>query len=56
VYYAAGGTSAVFIFQRAEISGPQIFRFAAIMTAVTIGVLFVVAVPYWDLLGYILTP
>ena len=56
VYYAAGGTSAVFIFQRAEISGPQIFRFAAIMTAVTIGVLFAVAVPYWDLLGYLLTP
>ena len=56
VYYAAGGTSAVFIFQRAEISGPQIFRFAAIMTLVTIGVLFVVTVPYWNLLGYILTP
>jgi anion transporter len=52
VYYAAGGTSAVFIFQNAKISGPEIFRFAAIMTLVTIGVLFAVTIPYWNLLGH----
>ena len=51
VYYAAGGTSAVFVFQNARISGPEIFKFAVIMTLVTITVLFAVAIPYWKLLG-----
>ncbi|MEE2880992.1 MAG: SLC13 family permease [Chloroflexota bacterium] len=54
VYYAAGGTSAVFVFQNARISGPEIFKFAVIMTLVTICVLFAVAIPYWKLLGHIL--
>lgn len=54
VYYAAGGTSAVFVFQNARISGPEIFKFAVIMTLVTISVLFAVAIPYWKLLGHIL--
>ena len=52
VYYAAGGTSAVFVFQNARISGPEIFKFALIMTVVTITVLFAVAIPYWKLIGH----
>ena len=52
VYYAAGGTSAVFVFQNARISGPEIFKFAVIMTLVTITILFSVAIPYWKLVGH----
>ena len=52
VYYAAGGTSAVFVFQNARISGPEIFKFAVIMTLVTITILFAVAIPYWKLVGH----
>lgn len=51
VYYGAGGTSAVFVFQRANISNPEIFRFGMTMTAIVIATLLLVVVPYWSLAG-----
>ena len=39
VYYGAGGTSAVFVFQRANISNTEIFRFGITMTVAVIAVL-----------------
>ena len=56
VYYGAGGTSAVFIFQRANISNPEIFRFGITMTVAVIAVLTLLVVPYWNLVGYPLAP
>jgi len=56
VYYGAGGTSAVFIFQRANISNPEIFRFGITMTVAVIAVLLLLVVPYWNLVGYPLAP
>jgi solute carrier family 13 (sodium-dependent dicarboxylate transporter), member 2/3/5 len=55
VYYPAGGTSGLFIFQRANISAPEVFRFGLVMTALAILVLFIIAVPYWGLVGEPLT-
>lgn len=55
VYYPAGGTSGLFIFQRANISAPEVFRFGLVMTVVAIVVLFIIAVPYWGLVGEPLT-
>jgi solute carrier family 13 (sodium-dependent dicarboxylate transporter), member 2/3/5 len=55
VYYPAGGTSGLFIFQRANISAPEVFRFGLVMTVVAIAVLFIIAVPYWGLVGEPLT-
>ena len=51
VYYTAGGTASVFIFQRANLHNPEIFRFAVAMTLVAIGVVFALAVPYWGQVG-----
>ncbi len=51
VYYSAGGTSAVFVFQRANIPNPEIFRFGLAMTLVAIAMLFVLVLPYWNLIG-----
>ena len=56
VYYGAGGMSGVFIYSRAKIPNPEIFRFGITMTAVAIGVLFALVVPYWNLVGQPLTP
>jgi hypothetical protein len=55
VYYPAGGTSGLFIFQRANIGAPEVFRFGLVMTVVAIAVLFIIAVPYWGLVGESLT-
>ena len=55
VYYSAAGTASVFIFLQANIRNPEIFRWALVMTVVSIAVLFLVAVPYWSLLGESLT-
>ncbi len=55
VYYPAGGTSGVFIYQRAGISAPEVFRFGIIMTVVAIGVLFLLVLPYWAAIGQPLT-
>jgi len=51
VYYPAGGTSGLFIFQRANITGPEVFRFGLVMTLVATFVLFILALPYWNLVG-----
>lgn len=51
VYYPAGATSGIFIFQRASVRGIEVFRFGLIMTAVAVGTLFLLAMPYWRLLG-----
>ncbi|MCH8896871.1 MAG: anion permease [Chloroflexi bacterium] len=51
VYYPAGGTSGIFIFQRAQISAPEVFRFGLVMTVVAIAVLFLLVLPYWSLVG-----
>ncbi len=56
VYYGAGGTSAVFVFQRANISNPEIFRFGITMTVAVIAVLMLLVVPYWGMVGYPLVP
>ena len=56
VYYGAGGTSAVFVFQRANIANPEIFRFGITMTVAVIAVLLLLIIPYWNLVGYPLAP
>ena len=55
VYYSAAGTASVFIFLQANIRNPEIFRWALIMTVVSIAVVFLVAVPFWSMLGEPLT-
>lgn len=56
VYYSAGGTASVFIFQRADISNPEIFRFAVTMTVIATAILLLAVVPYWGLVGHPLVP
>ena len=56
VYYSAGGTASVFIFQRANIANPEIFRFAVTMTVIATAILLLAVVPYWGLIGYPLAP
>ena len=56
VYYSAAGTASIFIFNMANIRNPEIFRFALVMTVVAILVVFLVALPYWNLVGHPLTP
>ena len=56
VYYSAGGTASVFIFQRANISNPEIFRFAVTMTVIATAILLLGVVPYWGLVGHPLVP
>ena len=51
VYYGAGGASAVFIYQRANVGNPEILRFGLIMTGVVIILLFALVLPYWNLVG-----
>ena len=55
VYYPAGSTASVFIFQRADIKSHEVFRFGLIMTAIAIAVVFLV-LPYWDFVGEALVP
>ena len=51
VFYPAASTSSVFIYERANIGASSVFRLALAMTVVAIGVVFLVAVPYWSLVG-----
>ncbi len=51
VYYPAGSTSGVFIFQRAAVKASEVIRFGLLMTVVAIGTLFLMALPYWNLVG-----
>ena len=56
VYYSAGGTASVFIFQRANIGNPEILRFGVAMTVLSTVILLLVVVPYWGLVGHPLVP
>lgn len=55
VYYPAAAAGSVFIYQRAEISAPEVLRTGVIMTLVAIAVLFAFALPYWTVIGEGLT-
>ena len=55
VFYPAGSTASVFIFQRADIKSQEVFRFGLIMTAIAIAVVFLI-LPYWNLAGEGLVP
>ena len=55
VFYPAAAAGSVFIYQRAEISGPEVLRAGIIMTLVAVAVLFAVALPYWNVIGESLT-
>ena len=50
VYYPAGSTSGVFIFERAAVKASEVIRFGLIMTVVALGVVFL-TLPYWNLVG-----
>ncbi len=56
VYYSAAGTASVFVFQQANLRNPEIFRWALVMTVISIAVVFLVAVPFWTLVGEPLVP
>ena len=51
VYYPAASSSSVFIYERAEIEAATVFRLALAMVVVSIAVVFLVCVPYWNLVG-----
>ena len=51
VYYPAAAAASVFIYQRAEISAPEVLRAGIIMTLVAVAVLFAFALPYWSAIG-----
>ena len=55
VYYPAAAAGSVFIYQRAEISAPEVLRTGVIMTLVAVAVLLAVAVPWWSVVGEGLT-
>ena len=55
VYYPAAAAGSVFIYQRADLSAPEVLRTGVVMTLVAVVVLFAVAVPYWGVVGEGLT-
>ena len=55
VYYPASATGSVFIYQRAEIRASEVVRMGIAMTAIAIAVLFIIVLPYWNLIGENLT-
>ena len=55
VYYPAGSTSSIFIFQRSQIPAMKVLRFALLMVVVAIAVSLLLAVPYWGQVGEPLT-
>ena len=55
VYYPAAAAGSVFIYQRADISSPEVLRTGIIMTVIAIAVLMAFAVPYWGVVGEGLT-
>ena len=56
VYYPASATGSVFIYQRAEIKASEVVRMGIAMTLIAIAVLFVIVLPYWNLVGESLIP
>ena len=55
VYYPAAAAGSVFIYQRADISGPEVLLTGFVMTVVAVAVLMGLALPYWNLVGESLT-
>ena len=55
VYYQAGGSASIIIFQRAQIPAREVLRFGLIMVVVAIAVSLLLAVPYWSWVGEPLT-
>ena len=55
VYYPAAAAGSVFIYQRADISAPEVLRTGVVMTIVAVAVLFTFALPYWGAIGEGLT-
>ncbi len=55
VYYPAAGAGSVFIYNRANIGAPAVFRTALMMTVISLAVLLVVTLVYWNALGERLT-
>ena len=55
VYYPAAAAGSVFIYQRADISPPEVLRTGFIMTLVAVAVLMAFALPYWSAVGEGLT-
>ena len=55
VYYPAAAAGSVFIYQRADLSAPEVLRTGLIMTLVAVAVLMAFAVPYWSAVGESLT-
>ena len=55
VFYPAAAAGSVFIYQRAEISSPEVLRTGFIMTLVAVAVLFAFALPWWNVVGESLT-
>ena len=56
VYYPASATASVFIYQRAQIRASEVLRMGIVMTGIAIGVLFLIILPYWSMVGESLTP
>ena len=50
VYYPAGSTSGVFIFERSAVRAVEVIRFGLVMTVAALGVVFF-TLPYWSLVG-----
>ena len=55
VFYPAAAAGSVFIYQRADITAPEVLRTGVIMTIVAVAVLFALALPYWTAIGEGLT-
>lgn len=56
VYYPASATASVFIYQRAQIRASEVIRMGIAMTLIAVAVLFIIVLPYWNLVGESLTP
>ena len=55
VFYPAAAAGSVFIYQRADLSAPEVLRTGIIMTLVAVAVLLALAVPWWGVVGEGLT-
>ena len=51
VFYPAAGTSAVLVYAKGNVSGPEIFRFAGFMMLASFVVILMIALPWWSLVG-----
>jgi len=51
LYYPAQSVSSLVVYERGYLSAPEIFRFGLLMTAAAFVVVFVIALPYWTLVG-----